>query len=82
MLIDFITPEQQASMRRYARLSDQAAHGTCRYCGTFTRALAYRRRGCNYPHEESNWMLSCLACNNEELDYWSDMWAEYYAGVM
>jgi hypothetical protein len=58
------------------------AWGTCPYCEKFTRQLAFRRRGCAYADERSNWLLSCLACWEDDNDYWHDMWADYYSGLL
>ena len=41
-----------------------------------------RRRGCNYPNDESNWLTSCLDCIEEDTKYWRDMNQEYINVVM
>ena len=35
-----------------------------------------------YQDERSNWACMCEQCKQCELEYWSEMWAEYYSGRM
>ena len=60
----------------------ETTSGVCPCCNQPTDTLANRRRITNYPNEDSNWLLSCKECFTEDCDYFSELIAEYYAGLI
>ena len=41
-----------------------------------------RRQNTKYVEEESNWNTLCEDCQIKVDEYWADMWADYYSGIL
>ena len=54
----------------------------CPYCGNFMEHVEYRRMNTQYVNAASNYITSCIPCFEESEAYWSDMWSEYYSGLL
>lgn len=54
----------------------------CPYCGHKSKHIGRRRRSTQYVDDNSNWFLSCRPCFEMDAKYWSELWAEYYAGLL
>lgn len=53
------------------------AHGPCR-CGSI-KEVATRRLNTSYADDSANWMTSCKDCFAEAVNYYDNLWEEYYA---
>lgn len=54
----------------------------CVGCEKVDPSVKRRRQNTNYVEDESNFATLCADCQKEADAYWSDMWADYYAGCM
>lgn len=54
--------------------------GTCPACKTEGIALMTRRLNTAYSDEKKNWLKSCEDCYVEAVEYYTDLWNEYYIG--
>lgn len=54
----------------------------CIFCAEFHAGVRARRLNTAYADEKQNWMCSCLDCYAEAVDYYREMWAEYYRDVL
>lgn len=54
--------------------------GTCENCPLpQPRLLAKRRKNTMYAEEESNWIVSCAECYERVVEYYNELWSEYYS---
>jgi hypothetical protein len=52
----------------------------CEKCGILGAYL--RRQNTQYLDDESNYITLCDPCQEENNEYWSDMWRDYYSGCL
>lgn len=52
--------------------------GMCAYCNRQQPDIANRRLNAMYTDDDSNWMESCYDCYSETVDYYAELWDEYY----
>lgn len=53
--------------------------GTCpNYPIYQPRPLAKRRMNTRYDKEKSNWITCCAECYENIVEYYNDLWSEYY----
>lgn len=53
----------------------------CPMCGKL-EDIKTRRLNTNYTEELENWFTSCLDCYEGEVNYYAELWSDYYAGVL
>lgn len=57
-----------------------------RWCLQFPRYISFtvkrRRLNTAYVDEESNYLTSCLSCYWETVDYYQDLWDDYYSSIL
>lgn len=51
----------------------------CRHWFVYPRT---RRRNTQYHNDEDNYVRNCKVCFDRQEEYWADMWAEYYGGLL
>ncbi len=62
-------------------IGTEEADGCCLYCRREGK-VARRRKNTAYVDEKRNWMESCRECFQEAVEYYADLWQQYYADVM
>lgn len=53
--------------------------GYCPCCGRWFQDVTSQRRLTEYENEESNYLMACKECHEEDDAYWEERWAEYNA---
>lgn len=54
----------------------------CRCCGYLSYGVQRRRLNTAYADPESNWLESCRECWEGAVEYYSDLWSQYWSDVM
>lgn len=54
----------------------------CKCCGFMSTTVARRPLNTMYVDDERNFLESCKGCYEETIDYYKDLWSEYYSMVM
>lgn len=52
--------------------------GYCEYCRKYFKYPKRRELNTAYVNEEDNWMCSCKGCYDEVVDYYKELWENYY----
>lgn len=52
--------------------------GYCEYCHKYFKYPKRRELNTAYVNEEDNWMCSCKGCYDEVVDYYKELWENYY----
>lgn len=52
--------------------------GYCGYCRKYFKYPKRRELNTAYVNEEDNWMCSCKGCYDEAVDYYKELWENYY----
>jgi len=58
--------------------SDVCEHPHCNE----TEDLVFYHQRTRYVEEDRNWVTLCPVHRKENDEYWDDMWAEYYSGLL
>lgn len=51
----------------------------CVFCETLKETVQDRQLNTAYVDKQSNYMCSCLECWQETINYYNELWQEYYA---
>ena len=51
----------------------------CEHCGS--KNAEKRRQRTAYADDEKNWRTLCPKCQEENDEYWNEMWDDYYGVV-
>ena len=54
----------------------------CQRCEKEGNDVKRRRQNTQYVDDESNFATLCDDCQSDADEYWSERWAEYYAGCL
>ena len=54
----------------------------CDRCGKLEPSTDRRHMGTQYVDEESNYCFECDECYEKTLEYWDEMFREYYGGLL
>lgn len=68
-----------AAYRKETRMTEKQA---CERCLKVGDDVTRRRQNTQYVNDESNFCILCHDCQQEADEHWSDMWADYYSGIM
>lgn len=60
---------------------DRPAPDICPVCELKKPDVATRRLNTMYAEDESNWATSCGECHAEAVEYYRELWDEYYNGL-
>ena len=55
--------------------------GYCK-CGCFFVYPRRRRLNTAYVNDEQNYIISCLSCYRETIEYYKERWHDYYSSLM
>lgn len=56
----------------------------CPFCLVLksSHGIENRRINTAYEKEDLNWVFSCYNCYKETIEFYQEMWDEYYAGCL
>jgi hypothetical protein len=54
----------------------------CNHCGRRWIGARRRRQMTAYAREECNWDVLCDDCQAYRDEYWSEMWKDYWGGLL
>ena len=64
-------------------MTDRAtAQAKCQECDKTSDDVQRRRQNTMYVNEENNYATLCADCQKDADEYWTERWAEYYAGCL
>ena len=69
----------QAGMFKDVQLEEEKE---CPFCKRKSKTVTRRPLNTMYHNEEQNFQESCDDCYQETIEYYSDLWSEYYSSVM
>lgn len=52
----------------------------CPHCGRYRWHVARRYQGTAYIDNRLNYVSTCIPCYDEVIEYWEEMWDDYYRG--
>lgn len=64
------------------RIEEDVSVVICPYCKREGEDIKKRRKNSAYVDDNRNYTVSCLSCYEETVEYYSDMWADFWSGVM
>ena len=73
---------ERAFRRLFHRYQGTEQPKRCPLCGRYGKDIFKRRKNTEYNDEESNWVTGCGECYQAMEDYYTELWAEYYASVL
>ena len=59
----------------------QRMFGYCPCCGKWFRRVRTERRLTRYVIDKDNWLTGCKKCQDQDDEYWSAMWEDYYGSI-
>jgi hypothetical protein len=66
----------------FDRLLAEARDQKCRHCGRFSTSVRTRRMNTAYHEDSQNYTTCCEDCFVMVVEYYNDMWEDYYSMVM
>lgn len=59
----------------------QKLFGYCPCCEKWFRRVRTLRQATQYIDDDQNWFTGCKKCDEQNDEYWADMWEQYYGSI-
>ena len=76
--------ERKAAQKKYREYRSfvEVLFGYCPCCGRYFRwSVKTLHRNTRYCEEADNWLTACKKCQEEDDEYFSDLWEQYYGSI-